>query len=107
MLFYIARRLVWTMVVLLVVLFITFAVFFLMPNGDPALRFAGKSPTTENIALIRHNLHLDKPWYEEFGLFVKTFVTGERTAGPGSATRTGTSSRSRPRSRRGRRGRSS
>ena len=45
MLIYIARRLVWTIVVLLAVLFITFAVFFLLPNGDPALRFAGKSPT--------------------------------------------------------------
>ena len=83
MLFYIARRLVWTIVVLLVVLFITFAVFFLMPNGDPALRFAGKSPTSENIALIRHNLHLDKPWYQEYALFVKTFVTGDANGWPG------------------------
>jgi peptide/nickel transport system permease protein len=83
MLFYIARRLVWTIVVLLVVLFITFAVFFLMPNGDPALRFAGKSPTTENIALIRQRLHLNKPWYEEYALFVKSFVTGDENGWPG------------------------
>ena len=40
MLTYIARRLAWTVVVLLAVLLVTFAVFFLMPNGDPALRFA-------------------------------------------------------------------
>ena len=40
MLIYIFRRLVWTIVVLLAVLLITFAVFFLMPNGDPALRSA-------------------------------------------------------------------
>jgi peptide/nickel transport system permease protein len=83
MLFYIARRLVWTIVVLLVVLFITFAVFFLMPNGDPALRFAGKSPTDESLALIRHRLNLDKPWYEEFGFFVKRFVTGDENGWPG------------------------
>ena len=48
MLIYIARRLVWTVVVIVVVLFITFLVFFKLPNGDPALRFAGKSPTEEH-----------------------------------------------------------
>ena len=42
---YIARRLAWTIIVVLVVLLLTFAVFYLLPAGDPALRFAGKSPT--------------------------------------------------------------
>jgi len=83
MLIYIARRLVWTVVVLLAVLLITFAVFFLMPNGDPALRFAGKTPTEENLALIHERLHLDKPWYQEFALFVKTFATGDENGWPG------------------------
>ena len=44
MLLYILRRLIWTLVVVNIVLFITFLVFFKLPNGDPALRFAGKSP---------------------------------------------------------------
>jgi peptide/nickel transport system permease protein len=83
MLIYIARRLAWTVVVLLTVLLITFAVFFLMPNGDPALRFAGKSPTTDQLALIHKRLHLDKPWYIEFGYFVKTFVSGDENGWPG------------------------
>ena len=48
MLFYIVERLVWAMVVVLIVMLLTFAVFYLMPAGDPALRFAGKSPTPEN-----------------------------------------------------------
>ena len=43
---YILRRLLWTVLVVNVVVFITFLVFFKLPNGDPALRFAGKSPTT-------------------------------------------------------------
>ena len=83
MLIYIARRLVWTVAVLLAVLLVTFAVFFLMPNGDPALRFAGKSPTTASLALIHQRLHLDKPWYLEFGYFVKTFATGDENGWPG------------------------
>ena len=45
MLIYIARRLAWTVLVVLIVLLITFLVFFKLPAGDPALRFAGKSPT--------------------------------------------------------------
>jgi peptide/nickel transport system permease protein len=83
MLIYIARRLAWTIAVLLAVMLITFAVFFLMPNGDPALRFAGKSPSEANLALIHKRLHLDKPWYQEFGYFVKTFVTGDENGWPG------------------------
>src|SRR5437870_2297134 len=83
MLIYIARRLAWTVVVLLAVLLITFAVFFLMPNGDPALRFAGRSPTDQSIALIHKRLHLDTPWYKQFGYFVKNFVTGDESGWPG------------------------
>jgi peptide/nickel transport system permease protein len=83
MLLYIVRRLIWTIFVLIAVLFITFLVFFKMPNGDPALRFAGKTPTTANLALIRHRLHLDKPFYVEFGYFVKNFVTGDENGWPG------------------------
>ena len=83
MLFYIARRLVWTAVVILAVLFVTFLVFFKLPNGNPALRFAGKSPTQEQIQQIDARLHLNKPFYTEFGYFVKNFVTGDEDGWPG------------------------
>jgi peptide/nickel transport system permease protein len=83
MLLYIARRLVWTVVVILAVLFVTFLVFFKLPNGDPALRFAGKSPTEAQIALIRQRLHLNKPFYVEFGYFVKSFFLGDENGWPG------------------------
>ena len=83
MLIYIARRLVWTILVVFTVLFITFLVFFKLPNGDPALRFAGKSPTTEQLQEIRARLHLDKPFYVEYGYFVKNFVTGDDQGWPG------------------------
>jgi peptide/nickel transport system permease protein len=83
MAFYIARRLAWMVFVVLAVLFITFVVFFKLPAGDPALRFAGRSPTTEQLVEIRHRLHLDKPFYIEFGYFVKTFVSGDEYGWPG------------------------
>ena len=83
MLTYIARRLAWTVLVIGIVLFITFLVFFKLPAGDPALRFAGKSPTEESLALIRHRMHLDQPFYVEFGYFVKNFVAGDENGWPG------------------------
>jgi peptide/nickel transport system permease protein len=83
MLIYIARRLVWTVVVIVVTLFVTFLVFFKLPNGNPALRFAGRSPTTAEIAQIDHDLHLDKPFYVEFGYFLENFVRGDSYGWPG------------------------
>ena len=80
---YIVRRLAWAGVVVLIVLLLTFAVFYLMPAGDPALRFAGKSPTPESLALIKHRLGLDRPWYVQYGKFVKNFVTGDQYGWPG------------------------
>ena len=53
MLLYILRRLIWTLVVINIVLFLTFLVFFKLPNGDPAARFAGKSPNPDQLELIR------------------------------------------------------
>src|SRR5437868_2482124 len=83
MAFYIARRLFWTIIVVIVVLGITFVVFYKLPAGDPALRFAGKSPTDEQMALIRHRLGLDQPWYTQFGKFVKNFFVGDQSGWPG------------------------
>jgi peptide/nickel transport system permease protein len=83
MLIYIARRLAWTLLVIVVVLFITFLVFFKLPNGDPAIRFCGKSPTTECIEQTRARLNLDKPFYQEFTYFVWNFARGDENGWPG------------------------
>jgi peptide/nickel transport system permease protein len=80
---YIARRLVWTGVVVACVLAITYAVFFLLPAGDPALRFAGKSPTATELHQIHVRLGLDKPWYVQFGKFAKNFFVGDQFGWPG------------------------
>jgi len=80
---YIARRLVWTVVVVACVLALTFAVFYLLPAGDPALRFAGKSPNDAELATIRHRLGLDQAWYVQFGKFSKNFFIGDKFGWPG------------------------
>ena len=57
------------------VIAITFAVFYLLPAGDPALRFAGKNPTDPELAQIHQRLGLDQPWYVQFGKFSWHFFT--------------------------------
>ena len=83
MLAYILRRLGWAILVLLAVTLITFSIFYKLPPGDPALRFVGKQPTPESIALVRHNLGLDKPFYVQYGKFLKAIVLGDKYGWPG------------------------
>ena len=85
---------------------ITFLVFFKLPAGDPALRFAGKSPTTESLALIRQRLTSTSRSTSSSATSSRTSSRATRTAGPASATPTAGSCRSRTRSSSGRRGRS-
>ena len=80
---YIVRRLLWAGLVVLIVLMIVFAVFYLLPASDPALRFAGKSPTPESLELIRERLGLDQPWWRQYAIFVKNFVAGDEYGWPG------------------------
>jgi peptide/nickel transport system permease protein len=80
---YIVRRLVWAVVVVLLVTMLTFLIFYVLPPGDPAVRFAGRQATDETIAQIRGNLGLDKPWYEQYGIFLKNLVTGDEYGWPG------------------------
>jgi peptide/nickel transport system permease protein len=80
---YIARRLLWTIVVVFCVIGITFAVFYLLPAGDPALRFAGKNPNPQELALIRHRLGLDRPFYIQYLKFSYHFFRGDKYGWPG------------------------
>lgn len=80
---YIARRIFWVGVVLLVVTLITYAIFFLLPAGDPAIRHTGKNPTEANIAEIRRQFGLDKPVYVQYGKFVRNFFGGDQYGWPG------------------------
>ena len=80
---YIVRRVLWVIAVLLAVTLITFIIFFLLPTGDPAVRFAGRAPTVETLAEVRRQFGLDRPWYEQYGLFVKNLVAGDEYGWPG------------------------
>ncbi|HEY4094316.1 MAG TPA: ABC transporter permease [Baekduia sp.] len=71
---YIVRRLLWTVLLLLVITAVTFLIFYVLPSGDPAKLRAGRSPTPETIAAIRNQLGLDKPLYQQYGEYVWNIV---------------------------------
>src|SRR5215218_8403189 len=71
---YIVRRLLWSVLLLFVVSFITFLMFILLPSADPAVLRAGRQPTPELIAAIRENLGLDKPWYVQYLIYMRDLV---------------------------------
>jgi peptide/nickel transport system permease protein len=71
---YIIRRLLWMVVLLLLVSFITFVIFYLFPSADPAQLRAGRQPNPELVAQIRHNLGLDNPWYQQYYDYMKRLV---------------------------------
>jgi peptide/nickel transport system permease protein len=74
MLPYILRRLLWSVFLLLVISFLTFVIFYLLPSADPALLRAGRQPTPELVASIKETLGLDKPWYVQYWLYMKNLV---------------------------------
>ena len=74
MLAFIVRRLLWSVLLLLVVSFITFVVFMVLPSADPALLRAGRNPSPEIVQAIRENLGLHKPWYVQYLIYVRDLV---------------------------------
>jgi peptide/nickel transport system permease protein len=80
---YIVRRLMWVAVVVLIITAFTYVIFFVMPPTDPAVQFAGRSPSPELIAEVRRQFGLDKPIWAQYGLFLKNIFTGDRYGWPG------------------------
>jgi peptide/nickel transport system permease protein len=66
MLRFIIRRGLSTILVLFAISILTFLIFQAIPNGDPALRLAGRTATPETIASIRHSWGFDKPIYVQY-----------------------------------------
>jgi len=73
---YLLRRLIWVFFLLVGVSLTTFIIFFLIP-ANPAELVAGKSATPEMIAAVEQRLGLDRPWYQQYGLFFSRAVRGD------------------------------
>jgi peptide/nickel transport system permease protein len=73
-----ARRLIGAVLVLAVVSFVVFAIFILIPGGDPAQRIAGRTATQQNIENIRKSWGFDQPWYVQYGDMMKKMFNSLR-----------------------------
>jgi peptide/nickel transport system permease protein len=68
---YIARRLLWTLLLLLVITAVTFLIFYVIPSADPAAQRAGRDPSPALIDAIRHQLGLDKSLPAQYWSYTK------------------------------------
>jgi peptide/nickel transport system permease protein len=70
MLSYIVRRLLWMIVLLLIISFLTFLIFSKLPSADPVSLRAGRNATPELRASIKHTFGLDKPFLEQYRIYL-------------------------------------
>src|SRR5512132_1061298 len=71
---FIIRRLLWMVVLLLVISFLTFVIFYTLPAADPATLRAGRQPSPDLVKSIRHTLGLDRPWYIQYLKYLDRLV---------------------------------
>jgi len=74
---FIVRRLVGMVLVMFAVSVLTFAIFNVIPNGDPADRMAGKNSTAVQIAAIEKEWGFDQPIYTQYATTMEKVVTGD------------------------------
>ena len=77
MLSFLARRVVLGVLVMWCVTVVVFLIFYVGPGaGDVARTLAGREASPATVALIAHNLLLDRPWYVQYGHFLFQLVHG-------------------------------
>jgi peptide/nickel transport system permease protein len=82
MIFFIIRRLVMTVFLLLLVSLITFAIFFLVPrlagqtSYQLAAQYVGRNPIPSEIIAVEKKLGLNDPLWLQYGRYIKGIVAG-------------------------------
>ena len=74
---FVARRLVGMALVMVVVSFLTFFIFFILPGGDPAVRLAGRYATPGQVASIERQWGFDKPFWHQYASMMEKTFTGD------------------------------
>src|SRR5215213_1971017 len=74
---FVIRRLIGMVAVLFAISVLTFLIFNVIPNGDPALRMAGRHPTSGQLETIRSQWGFDKPIYVQYGKTMEKIFTGD------------------------------
>jgi peptide/nickel transport system permease protein len=70
---YLIRRVLWAVALFLAVTIVTYILFFIIP-ADPAKQVAGKGAQQAQVDRVKHALHLDRPIYDQYWLFLTNLV---------------------------------
>ncbi|MCB2193214.1 MAG: glutathione ABC transporter permease GsiC, partial [Deltaproteobacteria bacterium] len=76
MLKFILKRIFYLIPTLVLVAAMVFMLIHMIP-GDPAAVILGPDATAEDVASVRTALGLDRPLYEQFGLWLSNLVHGD------------------------------
>jgi peptide/nickel transport system permease protein len=71
MLVFVLRRLISLVVVLFAITVLTFLIFFATPGVDPTRSLAGRNPTPETVAAVRHQFGLDRSKPAQYVLMMR------------------------------------
>jgi len=74
---FVVRRLAQMVIVLFAVSVLTFLIFNVIPNGDPAVRMAGKSPTESQVEAIREEWGFDRSLPVQYVETMRNVLGGE------------------------------
>jgi peptide/nickel transport system permease protein len=74
---FIVRRLIQMVLVMFSVSVVTFLIFNVIPNGDPAVRMAGRQPTETQIQAIREEWGFDEPLHVQYLTTMEKIFTGD------------------------------
>ena len=74
---FIARRLIAMVAVLFAISLLTFAIFNVIPNSDPAQRLAGRNQTPQQLEAIRRQWGFDQPLYVQYAKTMQKIFTGD------------------------------
>jgi peptide/nickel transport system permease protein len=78
---FVVRRLLATVLVIFTITVLVFVIFFHTPGVDPARKLAGRNPSPETIAAIKHQYGLDRPLPVQYVILMKKmFITRDLTS---------------------------
>ena len=74
---FVIRRLIAMVLVMFAISILTFLIFNVIPNGDPAGRIAGRTATESTVKQIRHDFGFDRSLPVQYGVMMKKVFTGD------------------------------
>src|SRR6478609_5708449 len=81
MLTFVIRRMIATVFVVFTITVLVFVIFFHTPGVDPARKLAGRNPSPETIAAIKHQYGLDRPLPVQYVILMrKMFISRDLTS---------------------------